>query len=146
MTYIGEKAFENCSGFTSVISKMKNPCTIPSNCFPQDVFYNVTLNVPYGTTDIYKSTNYWNKFLFIEEDVSNISQVHNIPANILAQDALIIIYGVADGQQITIYQTDGKQVATAKAYNGNASVATNISKGTPVIVKIGEKAVKVVMQ
>ena len=46
---------------------MENPCSINSDCFPQDVFYNTTLYVPKGTTDKYKSTNYWSKFLFIEE-------------------------------------------------------------------------------
>ncbi len=237
VTSIGNDAFSNCTGITSVISKMKNPCTISSNCFPQDVFYNVTLNVPYGTTDIYKSTYYWKKFVYIEEgepsggssepetcakptigysngklsfnsttegatcyysitdtdikagsgDEVNLTVTYNvsvyaskvgynnsetatatlcwidttpttegitngvtqIPANavlIQAHDGFICISGIDESKQIAIYQTDGKQVATAKAYNGSASVATNISKGTPVIVKIGEKAVKVVMQ
>ena len=78
-----------------------------------------------------------------------ITGIAEIPANavlIQANDGFISISGLDESKQIAIYQTDGKQVATAKAYNGNASVATNISKGTPVIVKIGEKAVKVVMQ
>ena len=46
---------------------MENPCSIASNCFPDDVFYNVTLYVPKGTTDKYKSTYYWGRFVFIEE-------------------------------------------------------------------------------
>jgi hypothetical protein len=237
VTSIGENAFYNCTGLTFVISKMVNPCTINSNCFTQDVFYNSTLYVPQGTTDKYKSTNYWNKFLYIEEgepsggssepetcakptigynngkltfnsttdgatcyysitdtDIKagsgeevNLTVTYNvsvyaskagynnsetatatlcwidatpttegisngvaqIPANavlIQADDGFISVSGVADGQQIAIYQTDGKQVATAKAYNGSANVATNISKGNTVIVKIGDKAVKVMMR
>ena len=67
VTSIGNYAFSGCSGLTSVVSKMTNPCSITSDCFPDDVFYNVTLYVPKGTTDKYKSTDYWNKFLFIEE-------------------------------------------------------------------------------
>ena len=67
VTSIGERAFSNCSGLTSVISKMENPCSITYDCFPDDVFYNVTLYVPKGTIDTYKETKYWNKFLFIEE-------------------------------------------------------------------------------
>ena len=66
VTSIGDGAFW-CSGLTSVISKMDNPCYITHNCFPDDVFYNVTLYVPKGTTELYKSTNYWSKFLFVEE-------------------------------------------------------------------------------
>jgi len=67
VTGIGDTAFFWCSGLTSVISKMENPCSISYNCFLDDVFYNVTLYVPKGTIDKYKSTYYWNKFLFIEE-------------------------------------------------------------------------------
>ena len=67
VTSIGNNAFENCTGLTSVISKMENPCNINYECFPDDVFYNVTLYVTKGTKDKYKSTDYWNKFLFIEE-------------------------------------------------------------------------------
>ena len=67
VTSIGERAFSNCTGLTSVISKMENPCSITYDCFPEDVFYNVMLYVPKGTIEKYKSTNRWNKFLFIEE-------------------------------------------------------------------------------
>ena len=67
VTSIGVYAFWNCNGLTSVVSKMENPCNINYECFPDDVFYNVTLYVTKGTKDKYKSTDYWNKFLFIEE-------------------------------------------------------------------------------
>ena len=67
VTTIGKNAFGGCTGLTSVVSKMKNPCRIDSECFHNDVFHNTTLYVPKGTTDKYKATDYWNKFLFIEE-------------------------------------------------------------------------------
>ena len=64
---IGNRVFYNCTGLTSVISKIENPCFIDAECFPQDVFYNTTLYVPKSTTEKYKSTDYWSKFVFIEE-------------------------------------------------------------------------------
>ena len=64
---IGTSAFANCTGLTSVISKMENPCIIENDCFPQDVFYNVTLYVPNGTIEKYKSTYGWSRFVYIEE-------------------------------------------------------------------------------
>lgn len=67
VTSIGWSVFYQCNGLTSVISKMENPCYIDDLCFNQDVFYNVTLFVPKGTTDKYKSTYAWSNFLFIEE-------------------------------------------------------------------------------
>ncbi len=67
VTTIGDSAFSGCTGLTSVISKMENPCLITNYCFPFDVFDNVTLYVPKGTTDKYKSTYAWNEFLHIVE-------------------------------------------------------------------------------
>ena len=67
VTSIGDYAFSGCSGLISVVSKMTNPCYINDGCFLQDVFYNTTLYVPKGTTDKYKSTDYWSRFVFIEE-------------------------------------------------------------------------------
>ena len=67
VTSIGNSAFSGCNSLTSVISKMENPCSINNYCFNKDVFYNATLYVPEGTTDKYKATDYWNKFLFVEE-------------------------------------------------------------------------------
>ena len=67
VTSIGNNAFGYCKKLTYVNSKMENPCYISSDCFPDNAFYNVTLYVPKGTVEKYKSTDYWNKFLFIEE-------------------------------------------------------------------------------
>ena len=94
------------------------------------------------------ATNYWSFFEnIVEGEPTGILTVsHSSNTDIQANDGFINISGLGDSERVAIYQTDGKQVATAKAYNGSASVATNISRGTPVIVKIGEKAVKVVMQ
>ena len=46
---------------------MRNPCPIDSGCFDDDVFNNSTLFVPNATTDKYRTTDYWNKFVHIEE-------------------------------------------------------------------------------
>ncbi len=75
MTYIGLFAFSSCSSLTSVISKMENPCSITDDIFSHpfwdldyyDIYCDATLYVPEGTIDKYKSTNYWNKFVHIEE-------------------------------------------------------------------------------
>jgi hypothetical protein len=67
VTNIGKGAFSYCNSLNSVISNMEIPCSIDKECFPDDVFYNVTLYVPNGTTDKYRSTPSWNKFLYIEE-------------------------------------------------------------------------------
>ena len=67
VTSIGYNAFSGCVGLTTVISEVEIPFFIDVNCFSEDVFKNSTLYVPKGTVDKYKSTDYWNKFVFIEE-------------------------------------------------------------------------------
>ena len=67
VTSIDSFAFRGCTRLTSVISKMDNPSSINSECFPNDVFNNTTLYVPQGTIDKYLATESWNKFLHIEE-------------------------------------------------------------------------------
>jgi len=64
---ISDCAFAWCSSLTSIISKIENPCNIPNDCFSQDVYFNSTQYVPQDTTENYKETAYWNKFLFIEK-------------------------------------------------------------------------------
>lgn len=144
---IGDYSFDECNNLSDVISKMEQPCSLPANAFSEESYFKATLYVPEGKKQLYNEINYWKRFSKIEEFVVNdITLSNNIQTIVDAEDGTISVSGLADGQQVAIYQTDGKQVATAKAYNGSANVATNISKGTPVIVKIGEKAVKVVMQ
>ena len=72
VTSIGNSAFYGCSGLTSVISLIEEPFKISGKSssyrtFHLDVFNNVTLYVPVGTIDKYKSTEGWKDFLFIEE-------------------------------------------------------------------------------
>ena len=72
MRSIGASAFQNCSAVTSVVSLIEEPFEIEGKAsntrtFDLDVFNNVTLYVPLGTIDKYKSTEGWKDFLFIEE-------------------------------------------------------------------------------
>ena len=150
---MGYAVFQGCSGLTKVVSEMENPCELRNlqiagvpDVFGDYTYQNATLYIPQGTIDKYEAMDGWKRFEHIVEGIPTGVDHMSLNNNIQAHDGIISISGLGDSERVTIYQTDGKQVATAKAYNGSASVATNISKGTPVIVKIVEKAVKVVMQ
>jgi len=245
VTSIEAGAFYNCSGLTSVISLIEEPFQIYGKSsdyrtFPLDVFNNITLYVPVGTIDKYKSTEGWKDFLFIEEGTGpngggtpttqkcdkptisyqkgkltfncttegaicqytltdndiqsgsgnelqlgvtyNISVyatksgyensetatatlcwidvepktegiVDNSIASVRAQAVLIQsngstldISGADAGTAINVYDTAGRLVGAAKASAGTTSVGTSLSSGEVGIVKIGEKAVKVVIR
>ena len=240
VTSIGGSAFRECSSLTSIISKMMNPCKIASNCFTQDHYYNSTLYVPQGTTEKYKTTEYWNKFVFIEEgdpsggdtpepdpqkcskpiigykngqltfdcategatcyysitdsdiksgngekvdltvtyhvsvyaakqgcynsdeatatlcwiDVdpkmegieNDVANVKAMPVLIQGEDGVLRITGAPEGTAINVYEIGGQLVGSAKASSDTTVIPTTLSQGSIAIVKIGEKAVKVMMK
>ena len=125
---------------------MENPCAIDNECFHNDVFNNATLYVPKGTVDKYKSTDYWNWFVFIKEsDPTDIIQVLSDDLLISAQNGTITVRGEQNGLPLTVYTADGKMIGSATIKDGQASIATNLQRGEIAIVKVGSKSVKIKM-
>ncbi len=240
VTSIGDYAFSGCSSLTSIISKMMNPCKIPSNCFTKDHYYNSTLYIPEGTTEKYKTTDFWSNFLFVEEgdpsggdspepepqkcskpiirykngqltfdcategatcyysitdsdiksgngekvdltvtyyvsvyaskqgcynsdeatatlcwiDIdpkmegieNDVANVKAMPVLIQGEDGVLRITGAPEGTAINVYEIGGQLVGFAKAYSDTTIIPTTLPPGSIAIVKIGEKAIKVLMK
>ena len=240
VTSIGDYAFYGCSSLTSIISKMMNPCKIPSNCFTKDHYYNSTLYIPEGTTEKYKTTDFWSNFLFVEEgdpsggdspepepqkcskpiieykngqltfdcategatcyysitdsdiksgngekvdltvtyhvsvyaskqgcynsdeatatlcwiDVdpkmegieNGVANVKAMPVLIQGEEGVLHISGAPEGTAINVYEIGGQLVGFAKAYSDTTIIPTTSPPGSIAIVKIGEKAIKVLMK
>lgn len=79
--------------------------------------------------------------------------IENSIANIRAKAVLIqsnrssLDFSGADaGTPITIYDTAGRLVASAKASSGSTIIGTSLNTGDIAIVKIGDKTVKVVVK
>lgn len=100
----------------------------------------------YDNSDVATATLVFTNATFTTDGASSAKSMNMNPLLIQANDGFITVEGMAEGQRMAIYLSDGKQVATATSSNGKASVATNIEKGNTFIVKVGEKAVKVVMK
>ena len=227
VTSIGGYAFSGCTGLTSVISKMENPCSINPSCFPDDVYYNATLSVPKGKTEIYNNTNYWNKFKNIKEsevcatptisyaskkltfscETEGVEYVYEIkdadikigyeaevdlsatyeisvyatksnywesqvatatlvwtnatltgagsiatsakaptervPVMISSRDGNLLVASEMEGLPVSVYTIDGRALGSSQVKGGQAVIATNLPKGTIVVVKVGERSVKV---
>jgi hypothetical protein len=143
-----------CYGLTSVISLIENPFPIHgksldyyTETFSQNTFKNATLYVPAGTIEKYKATEGWKNFVFIEEGTGNsIASVRAQAVLIQSNGSTLDISGADAGTAINVYDTAGRLVGAAKASAGTTSIGTSLSSGEIGIVKIGEKAVKVVIR
>ena len=75
--------------------------------------------------------------------------VANVPAQavlIQSEGGMLTIQGVDDGTPVSVYSANGTQAGSAISQSGQAVVVTNLQAGSVAIVKIGEKAVKVVIK
>ncbi len=77
---------------------------------------------------------------------TDVIEVKAMPALIQSQGGTITIQGAADGTPITVYSTDGKECGSTIAAGGNATIATSLQSGSIAVVKIGKKAVKVLLK
>ena len=149
VTDIGNNAFEYCSSLTSVTSKMENPCPINEDCFYDQVYENATLYIPEGTIDNYTATNNWNKFVNkveVESTVTSAKAVtESIPVEVSARDGILMVKGEQEGQPVAVYSIDGKALGSSKVKGGQAIIATNQPNGSIVVVKVGDRSVKVKM-
>jgi hypothetical protein len=131
---------------------MENPCNIDNSCFSNIVFENTTLYVPQGTIDKYQATYGWNKFLHIEVNPQNegittdVNQIASVAVLIKANGGQLTIEGADDNTTVTAYTLEGVQLGSAVSRNGVATINTNVPAGSIAIVKVADKAVKVVMQ
>ncbi len=130
-----------------VISLIENPFDINTNTFSNETFRNATLYIPIGTIEKYKATEGWKKFAFIKERFENsITQVRANALLIQSENRKIIINGVDDGTNVSVYNTNGVLSGTAISHNGSATINTTLQMGSVAIVKIGEKQVKVIIR
>ena len=172
VTSIGEDAFNGCSGLTSItiphsvtsigycaFSRCDNleevycyaekvPST-STDAFGFHVPQNVTLYVPASAINDYKTTEPWSEFGTIKEipGSSSVQAVkESVPVLISANNGLISVKSELDGEPVAVYTAEGKLMGSGTISSGQATVSTSLGAGTVAIVKIGQKAVKVVMR
>ena len=75
-----------------------------------------------------------------------VAQIAARPVLVKTDNGFITVEGADDRTNVSVYTTDGKQVGSTISQNNVATIATSIQPGSIAIVKIGEKAIKVVMK
>ena len=79
-------------------------------------------------------------------DEDAVTEVKAVPVLVQTQGSNITIQGAVEGTSIDIYSVDGKKYGSADAEEGRTAIATSLQPGSVAIVKIGEKAVKVLLK
>jgi hypothetical protein len=118
VTTIGDWAFGICSHLTSITSFIQEPFATTSNCWyvvPKDI----PLYVPYGTKEIYQSTDGWKEFTNIIE-MDETAGIESLTSDSSAK-------GEESGN---IYSLDGRKVS-----NSGLPKGIYIKNGKKVVIK-----------
>ncbi len=79
-------------------------------------------------------------------NVDEESGVISVPAALVlvqGNGGVLSVSGVAKGTDVVVYTISGTEVARATATDGTATISTGLQSGTIVVVKFGNKSVKV---
>ncbi len=76
---------------------------------------------------------------------NSVAEVRALPVLLQSDDGSISIQGLDSGAQISVYDKAGRVVGSAKAVNGTADIRTSLKKGQTAIVKVGKRAIKILM-
>lgn len=124
--------------------------TYSNNKIELSLTYNITVYAKkngYEDSDIATATLCWIDTEPKSEGLSDgITQIHAKTLLIQTENGQISITGTDDGTKINAYEINGTQIGSAISYNGHATLTTNLKVGSIVIMKIGDKSVKVAIK
>ena len=83
---------------------------------------------------------------FTDEEAVMVKEVKALPVLIQTQGGTITLQGAVEGTPISVYGIDGRMCGSSIAEKGCAMITTSLQPGSVAVVKIGEKAVKVLIK
>ena len=145
VSYFGPWAFEQCDSIMYITSDMTNPCPLPANTFSSKVYNTALLLVPKGKVQVYRDTDYWSKFLYIEEDPmsTNIMDIKD-GNNIKLEGDNVVVGNISVGTQVSVYNIEGRLLLSITAPENVTKIQLPHINDKIVIVKIGNKSIKIV--
>ena len=104
----------------------------------------------YENSNVATATLVWTRATFTEttpDDPTSVQAVkESVPVLISANNGMITVKGELDGQAVTVYSAEGKLLGSDSISSGQATISTTLEAGSVAIVKIGQRAVKVMMR
>ena len=80
----------------------------------------------------------------VNEDA--VTEVKALPVLIQSNRGTITVQGANEGTEISVFSVNGMKLGSAIATQGLATISTSLQPGSTAIVKIGEKAIKVLIR
>ena len=102
----------------------------------------------YKASDVATATLVWTNAVLSQTTGITTSAkafAESIPVLISAQDGNLVVRSEQENQYVAAYSIDGKVLGSAKVNGGQAIIPTNLPKDEIVIVKVGNRSVKVKM-
>ncbi|MEE0870011.1 MAG: hypothetical protein U0L52_01365 [Bacteroidaceae bacterium] len=96
----------------------------------------------YDNSDIMSVALVWVENGEVNEETGVIS-VPAAPVLVQGNGGILTVSGVVQNTEVVVYTIDGMEVDRAVASDGTATIYTGLQSGTIVIVKFGNKSVKV---
>ena len=101
----------------------------------------------YDNSDVVTATLCWIDQQPMTEGISNgVTNVSARAVLIQTQNGNINLQGGEEGSNVTVYDISGAKLASGILRHGEANISTNLQSGSVALVKVGDKAVKVVMK
>jgi hypothetical protein len=101
----------------------------------------------YADSDVATATLCW---IDVKPNTEGIdggaASVRALPVLIQSHDGVLTIEGANEGTPISVYNAAGQLVGTATATTGTTTISATLHGGNVGIVRIGERAVKVIMK
>ncbi len=114
------------------------------------VTYNISVYATksgYDNSETATATLCWiDKEPTTEGITDGVAQVPSKAVLIQSEGGILKVEGIDEGTQVAVYNLDGKQAGSGVSRNGAALVGTSIQPGNTAIVKIGERAVKLLIK
>ncbi len=116
------------------------------------VTYNVSVYATkegFGNSEVATATLCWVELQPQTEGIIKgdaVAEVKSVPVLIQSEGGTITVQGVVDDSEVSVYSVNGMLQASSVAYKGTATLNTSLQPGSVVIVKIGDKSVKVLMK
>ena len=117
-----------------------------------EVQLNVTYNISvyatkadYKDSEVAKATLCWIDVEPKSEGLTNtdIANVKALPVVVQASNGTITVTGADDGTMVEVYGISGTKLGEAKTALNKATIHTDAQTGSIVIVKVGNKAIKI---